>query len=199
METLHAQGMSRITRLTETAEIEELLALFQAVADELGWQPGESLHAIPAHSVHFAGLLDGVIAGGIQLVVQDSEGHLPCQQVWEELEFTKEERLGHVTIMALAPEFRGCPGLFWSICVELWRYCVAQKINAIVLECTPPMLKLYRRIGWPLKVIGELRTHWGEECYLCQMQVIEVAGSLLVKAIRSQAHRELVCQAYRVA
>ncbi len=72
-------------------------------------------------------------------------------------------------------------------------------MEAVLLECTPPMLKLYRRIGWPLKVIGELRMHWGEECNLCQMQVLEFAGSILARAIRSSVYRELVCQAYRVA
>jgi hypothetical protein len=183
--------------LTETSEITELLALFQQVAGELSWQPGEFLNAAPQNSQHFAGFVEGKLAGGIQLVLQDEEGCLPCQRVWSELHFDKQERLGHVTIMALSPEFRGCPGLFWSICVELWRYCVEQKQEGIILECTPPMYKLYRRIGWPLTVIGGLRMHWGEECYLCQMQTIEVAGSLLVKAIRSQTYQELVRQAYR--
>ncbi|MCX6378618.1 MAG: hypothetical protein NT023_03950, partial [Armatimonadetes bacterium] len=180
-------------------EAHELLALFRRVAHELSWQPGEYLNAIPEQSLHFAGIADGVLAGGIQLALQDENGRLPCQQVWSELQFSKEDRLGHVTMMALAPEFRGCPGLFWSICVELWRYCVGRKLEGIILECTPPMFKLYRRIGWPLKIIGELRMHWGEECYLCQMQTVEVAGSLLMKAIRSNAYRELVCQAYRAA
>ena len=157
METLLRREQAEVCLLKTEKEIASLLTIFQQVADELSWQPGDYLHSIPNHSLHFAGLLDGTLTGGIQLVLQNEEGYLPCQKVWSELKFRPDEKLGHVTIMALAPEFRGCPGLFWSICVELSRYCVAQKINAIILECTPPMLKLYRRIGWPLRVIGELR------------------------------------------
>ena len=197
METILTQGASEVALLTEPSEVEELLTLFQQVADELSWRPGEFLHSAPTHSQHFAGFVEGKLAGGIQLALQDEAGHLPCQNVWSELQFSREDRLGHVTMMALAPEYRGCPGLFWSICVELWRYCVRRKLDGIILECTPPMYKLYCRIGWPLKIIGELRMHWGEECYLCQMQTIEVAGSLLVKAVRSNVYREFVSQAYR--
>ena len=197
MNTLLHTDHIEVALLEQGKEVQELLILFQHVAEELTWQPGEFLCSASPSSAHLAGFVGGQLAGGIQIVIQNEEGHLPCQRVWQELEFTKEECLGHVTIMALAPEFRGCPGLFWSLCVELWRYCVAHRIEGIVLETTPRMFHLYRRIGWPLQVIGELRRHWGEDCYLCKMQTIEVAGSLLVKALRSQWYQELVCQACR--
>ena len=59
--------------------------------------------------------------------------------------------------------------------MELWRSCEAQGITELWLEATPPTLAVYRRLGFPLKVVGELRTHWGEDCYLCRMGVAEVA------------------------
>ncbi|MCX6378701.1 MAG: hypothetical protein NT023_04365 [Armatimonadetes bacterium] len=199
METIHTQGTSEVALLTEAGEVDALLALFQEVADELGWKPGEWLSQSPSNSLHFGTLDRGELAGGLQIVLPDSAGRFPCHRVWSEVELPNPSQTVHITILALGAEYRGREGLFWSLCVEMWRYCVAQKMEAVLLECTPPMLKLYRRIGWPLKVIGELRMHWGEECYLCQMQVLEFAGSILARAIRSSVYRELVCQAYRVA
>ena len=59
------------------------------------------------------------------------------------------------------------------------------------------MLRLYRRLGWPLTIIGELRLHWGEKCYLCSMGVREVADALASKAERASSYRLLVDQAHR--
>jgi hypothetical protein len=198
METIHSQGMNQVALLTESAEANQLLILFQSVADELGWNPGEWLRHCPNNSLHFGTLEKGELAGGLQMVLPDGSGRFPCHRVWNEVEIANPTHTAHITILALGAEFRGHEGLFWGLCVEMWRYCVEKNIEAVLLECTPPMLKLYRRIGWPLNVIGELRMHWGEECYLCQMQTIEFAGSILARAIRSQAYRELVCQASRV-
>lgn len=105
----------------------------------------------------------------------------------------------HVTILALERPYRGRPGLFGPLCVELWRWCHDRNVAQIVIEATPPTLRLYRRLGWPLEVIGELRPHWGEECYLCRMGVRQVAEALADRAGRSPSYRLLVEQAYRDA
>ena len=65
------------------------------------------------------------------------------------------------------------------------------------MEATPATLKLYQRLGWPLEIIGDLRPHWGEGCYLCRMDVQDVAAALALKAQKSQTYRLLVEQAYR--
>ena len=67
-----------------------------------------------------------------------------------------------------------------------------------MLEATPSTLRLYRRLGWPLEVVGELRMHWGEECYLCRMDVQEVAAALAAKARKSDTYRVLVEQAHQL-
>ena len=67
-----------------------------------------------------------------------------------------------------------------------------------MIEATPPTLRLYRRLGWPLRIIGELRLHWGEQCYLCGMGVQDVADALVGKAQRARSYRILVDQAHRM-
>ena len=74
---------------------------------------------------------------------------------------------------------------------------MARGIEAIVIEATPPMLARYRRLGFDLTVIGELRPHWGEDCYLCQADATLVAGAMLRRAVRSPAFRAIVTEAMR--
>ena len=78
------------------------------------------------------------------------------------------------------------------------RYQVME-ISDVYLEATPAMVKFYRRIGWPLEIAGELCLHWGEPCHLCRLAVREAAGTLLIRAVRSEAYRALIRQACRLA
>jgi hypothetical protein len=186
-----------VAPLVETEEIAALLRMFEGISVEEGWQPGNQLRAYLSASNHFAVQVDGELAGGLQVVLPGADGRLPCSSVWPEVDIAADGRPAHVTILALRPEYRGRHGLFWPLCVELWRWCVAEHVKTVVLEATPIMLERYRRVGWPLSVIGERRIHWGEECLLCRMQVDEVAGSLLARALRSAIYRPLILQAIR--
>ena len=94
-------------------------------------------------------------------------------------------------------ELRGNLRLFWPLCVELWRFCVAREIETLVLEATPAMRARYCRLGWPLRQIGEARTHWGEPCVLTAMSVQAVGGAMLTRAVRSPAFRSLILEAMR--
>ena len=116
--------------------------------------------------------------------------------VWPEVELGDETGAAHVTILALKEAYRGRCGLFWPLCVELWRLCRRQDVRTLLLEATPPTLRLYRRLGWPLEIVGDLRRHWGEDCYLCGMDVRAVAETLTEKALRAETYRDLVAQAY---
>lgn len=64
----------------------------------------------------------------------------------------------------------------------------------IWLEATPAKLKVYRRLGWPLCVRGDLREHWGEPCALCSLDVAEAEAG-----VRSHPYwQEIVALADRV-
>lgn len=196
MEILYESAGVTVTFLYD-CEIETLIRVFEEIATEEGWQPDGQIREYGSNSVFFAALVDGQIAGGLKLVVANGRDPMPASHVWPEIELRDRTDVAHAAILALKSEYRGHDGLFGSLCVEMWRYCVASRIKEIYLECVPKNLTLYRRIGWPLEVVGKLRTHWGEKCYLCRMGTDDVARSLCDKALRSEGTSKLVSQASR--
>lgn len=189
VEKLH-QGME--VRMCEQGASASLIDVLEGIAAELFWQPGEQLRKYEAQAIHFAAYVDGVLAGGLQLVPASLCQTLPCELVWPEVCWPRREQTAHISILAVKREYRGSAGLLWPLCVAMWRYCVAYRIADISLEVTPKTYQLYRRLGWPLEIVGELRTHWGEDCYLSRMGAAEVAGAMLMKAPRSAAYRDIV-------
>ena len=190
METLSQIAEYIVVRLTTDDEVKGLLELFADIADEQSWQPGDYLNSHPTGSIHFALCADGHLVGGLQLVMPDEAGTLPCQHVWPEI--TIPEASAHVTILGLKAEHRGNVALFWTLCQELWCYCTDRKIKSLVLEATPHMSVLYRRMGLPLYMIGEERVHWGEPCVLAAVDIITAAGSVVLRARRSDVFKQLV-------
>ena len=196
MEVLfETDGGTRVVALAPGAETDALVGFFERVAAELSWQPGDQLRACQDGARHLAVTVGPEMVGGLQVVMGKGNA-LPSRRVWPEAEIG-EATAAHVTILALGKEYRGHPHLFGPLCVELWRWCAAGGAEQIVIEATPPTLRLYRRLGWPLRIIGDLRPHWGEDCYLCAMGVWEVADSLAAKAERARSYRSLVDQAHR--
>ena len=183
----------------QDAQIEPLLRLFEEIAQEEGWQPGEQLRASQDTSHYFAVYAGNVLAGGMQLALPQKDQPFAFQSVWPDVRLDAAEQTAHVAVLAIHPAFRGHRRLFWPLCVELWRCCVLHGVTRIVIEATPSMLARYRRIGFDLDIVGDLRLHWGEECYLCQAQVQAVAGSMLMRSLRSPMYRALVSQAMRTA
>lgn len=186
-----------VVAMTSAPEAERVVQVLETIACELCWQPGEQLREFQADAVHLAVMLSGVLAGGLQAVRFCPHRPFPFRRVWPGVVVDEEHRALHVTMMALHSEYRGHFHLFWPLCVELWRTCVAQGVQTIVIEATPSTLRLYQRLGWPLEAVGDLRMHWGEPCLLCQMDVQQVAQALTLKAERSRTHRLAVEQAYR--
>ena len=183
----------RLFRPTELSEIRSLLKVFSAIADEEGWQPGNYLETVPTGSIHIALECDGEIVGGLQAVLPDAANKLPCHNVWPEVLLPKHSI--HVTIIAIKPEFRGRIELFWAICQDLWTYCADTNTKTILLECTPPMFAIYKRLGLPLQTVSEPRVHWGEMCFLTSVETVVVAGSVVMKARKSEVFRRLVLDA----
>lgn len=197
METLYqSDDAIRVACLDLPAEVACLLTALERIATDLSWQPGDQLRAYQHTALHLAVWVGEELAGGLQVVLGAGEADMPSRRVWPEAG-TDGTATAHVTILALEKKYRGRPGLFGLLCVELWRCCRAANAQQIVIEATPPTLRLYRRLGWPLRIIGELRPHWGEECYLCAMGVREVADALAAKAERARSYRVLVNQAHR--
>jgi hypothetical protein len=188
----------RVVRLVEPEEIETLVCLFEEVAEQERWQPNGALRLWLERSVYFAVEVQGQIVGGLQLVLPDASRTLPCQSVWPEVPIRPISGCAHVAILALAKDIRGQNLLFWRLAVEMWRYCVAERISMLYIEVTPRVLPLYRRLGWPLVIRGELRLHWGEDCSLCSLGIAEVAETILRRSEGSPFYRQIVAQAFRV-
>jgi len=202
-----------VVRLTEAEEIEEMVRLFEDVAGEQGWQPAGALRQWVDRSIYFALQVQGdegpggpgepgQFAGGLQLVLADAGGLLPCHALWPEVPAGAKEgskgRSAHVAMLAVDTAYRGQGILFWHLAVEMWRHCVGAGVTTLWIEVTPRVLPLYRRLGWPLTIRGQVRRHWGEDCYLCTLGIPDVAQALLQRAEGSPYYRQIVAQAFRV-
>lgn len=160
-----------------------LLELFSQIACEQGWQPGTYLSSIPANSIHFALHSGGEIIGGVQVVLPDAEGKLGCHAIWPEADTPAAS--AHITILALKKEFRGNIELFWILGACLFSFAADNRIKTLVLEATPGMVGIYRKMGLPLEIVGTGKMHWGEICHLTAFSVAEAAGTVFIKARRS--------------
>ena len=193
-----AESGVQVVRLIEPEEIETLVSLFETIAQAEGWEPGDALRLWQDRSVYFALEVNGQIIGGLQLVLPDAAGSLPCQSVWPEAKIALPGRCAHIAILALDEAVRGQSLLFWRLAVEMWRHCVGSGVATLYIEVTPRVFPLYRRLGWPLKIEGELRRHWGEDCYLCSLGIPEVAEAILRRAENSVYYQQIIAQAFRV-
>lgn len=199
METLPQIIGASVRLLNDKDEVEALIALFEAIAEKEGWRPKDQLRAHQDASSYFGAYVGGELAGGMQIVMPAPGEPFPFHAVWPEASVQAHApcRVAHVAVLAIKAERRGHQRLFWPLLIELWRMCVRQGVQAIMIEATPSMLARYRRLGFDLRVIGPLRPHWGEECYLCRADATLVAGAVLTRAVRSPAFRSLVSQAMR--
>jgi GNAT superfamily N-acetyltransferase len=187
---------------TGEEERKAIIGLFEGIAEAEGWQPGDQFQAHIARSTYFGIWDEEKLVGGLQLISPDEAGELPSHLVWPELPTVESAAPAlHAAVLAVLPEYRGKDGgaAFWSLGVTLWRYCVEGGVKTIYLEATPKMLRCYRLLGWPLEVIGELRTHWGEPCFPTRLSVREVAGSLAERAIHSTTYRGIFTNALQPA
>lgn len=183
---------STAVQVCDPVESGRLISVLEGIAAELNWQPGQQLRSYASAAVHFAAYADGVLAGGMQLVPAPFCETLPCELVWPEVRLPRRAETAHISIMAVHREYRGTAALLWPLCIAMWRYCAAHRIADISLEVTPDLYRLYRRLGWPLEIVGGLRPHWGEDCFLCRMGATEVAGAMVVKALRSRSYQGIV-------
>lgn len=187
-----------VETFTTAAQASVLLDLFERVAREQNWQPGEQLRAYGSHSIYFALKKGSQVCGGLHLVLGGNRTALPCLIVWPELGLGKRADVADIALLALEPSCRGTQALFWPLCVEMWRCCRSRGITQLWAEVTPANLRRYRRLGWPLRVAGPLRLHWNEPCYPCCMSVQDVADAIAAKARISSRYRHILEQAFRL-
>ena len=183
---------TRVVRYDSEAEARPLLSLFERIAKEQNWKPGKQLRAYPDSAVYFGLEVDGVLAGGLQLVRGNSHEGLPCLTVWPELDLQGRSDVADIALLALHPKIRGRQELFWLLCIEMWRYCRDHGVDSLYVEVTPLNLKLYRRLGWPLQIAGPLRKHWGEPCYPCSMTTSAIAQEITTRSLHSLRYRQIL-------
>lgn len=185
-------SQTRVIRFDSEAEARPLLSLFERIAKEQNWKPGKQLRAYPDSAVYFGLELNGLLAGGLQLVRGNAHEGLPCLTVWPELDLQGHNDVADIALLALDPKIRGRQELFWLLCIEMWRYCRAHDIDSLYVEVTPANLKLYRRLGWPLQVVGSLRKHWGEECYPGTMTTSAIGREIATRSLHSLRYRQIL-------
>ena len=173
----------RVASLDAAGEAEPLIALFESIAHEQGWKSDAQLLAYPSSSIYLGLYVDDELAGGLQLVRGGTQEGLPCLTVWPELPLHRRSDVADIALLALDLKYRGHTKVLFAL---LWnhilRVCQENGIAELWAEVAPFNLPLYRRLGWPLEVMSELRPHWGEECYPCRIEVEEAANKMQKKA-----------------
>lgn len=185
----------RVEICTHEEAVEAVIRLFEQLAQQEGWQPGDQLRAHAERSVYFGVWAEGRLVGALQLISPDAAGEVPSHLVWPELPVIETgSQVLHAAALAVLPEYRRqeTSAASWQLSSALWRYCVEHQVKTVWLEATPKMLRAYRLLGWSLVVIGELRQHWGEPCYPCSLSIREVAGSLAERALVSKTYRGIL-------
>ena len=101
-------GEAKVVALAPGAEADALIGIFERIAAELAWQPGDQLRAYQDAALHLAVRVGEELAGGLQVVMGTGEADLPYRRVWPEVE-TDGTATAHVTILALEKPYRGGP------------------------------------------------------------------------------------------
>ena len=175
-------------------QAEPLLALFESVARQEGWQPGGQIRAYRKHSVYFAASVGEELAGGLHLVLGGTDV-LPVLTVWPELCLQRRKDVADVALVAVTPQFRVRHDLLWQLFLTMWRWCADNDIAELWAEVPVENLPLYNRLGWNLRVAGPERLHWGEPCYPCRVGIRELADDFARRARTSAAYRRRLEQA----
>ena len=184
-------------RLLEKPEnIDALIALFEAIAQEQGWQPGDQMRAYREHSVYFGAYVGNALAGGLHLVLGGTDS-LPVLTVWPELCLHGRRDVADVALVGVKREFRARHDLLWQLFLTLWAWCDTQGIEELWAEVPAPRLRLYNRLGWNLRAQGPPRLHWAEPCLPCRAYVRELAQSFAAQAQTSPAYRSRLVQAQK--
>lgn len=183
--------------LASRIEIDEAQALFERVAAEMGWrrEPASPRRGAP---YVFASYVGDRLAGAIEVRLPGASGRLPILDTWPELRLDRFDPHAELVLLALHPDFRGSAACLWTLCVEMWKHCRNIGLRTLLMEVPPRNVRIYRRLGWPVEVIGSERLHWGEPCFPCSLCLDAVAAAVLEKAdrlpelhfIRKQALRD---------
>ncbi|WP_395089093.1 GNAT family N-acetyltransferase [Armatimonas sp.] len=137
----------RVETCASAETVEAVVRLFERLAHEEGWQPGDQLRAHVGRSVFFGVWDEDNLVGALQLISPDEAGEVPTHLVWPELPIIEASPLVlHAAVLAVLPEYRGQDGgaAFWQLSSALWRYCVEHQVKTVWLEATPKMLRAYR-------------------------------------------------------
>ncbi|MBB6050727.1 hypothetical protein [Armatimonas rosea] len=84
------------------AEQNTVLQLFEQIAEEEGWQPGDQLRAHLNRSGFFGCWEKDLLIGGLQLVTPDEAGEVPTHLVWPELPILGSDSV-HAAVLAVLP------------------------------------------------------------------------------------------------
>lgn len=191
------RGGIEVGALASDGERAGLKDLFDSVAKEHGWRPGEDLDADPSRSTRIAAWVDGRLAGGVELRSPDANGRLPLHATWPELRHLRSSGSAELILLALAPEYRGTSGLLWTLCAEAWRHLSHSGASEMFAAATPRNLSVYRRLGWCPEAVGPLRDHWGEPCLPCRIGVAAVAEAVGARARAAPSLASVLEQAHR--
>jgi hypothetical protein len=169
--------------LTNERDRAALQRLFEQVAVERGWEPGDDL-STAASSTYVALFRGGTLTGGAEVRRPGATGELPMHATWPELRQLVTGPSAELVLLALSPEHRGTLRLLRTLSGGIWRECHAMGLTSLIAAVPVPRLAAYRRFGWGVTVVSEARAHWSEACLPCVIDLEEVVKEGL-RRIRS--------------
>jgi len=178
-----------------SAEASQAKRFLTDVAAEQGWLPPEgAIDGYPANSVYFLHSADERVVGAVKAVMGNDNEGLPILDVWPEFDLRGREDVAELSILALAKDSRGHGRSFLPLSAELWRHCALEGVSEVWAELEPRMVAIYRRFGWPMEVMGELREYWGDPLYPCRVGIKEAVLAYRDKARTLSAYEAALLQ-----
>jgi hypothetical protein len=194
-------SVQTVTAATHPQLVVQVVAMFEEVASEMAWKPGDQLTAYPTSSSYSVIEVEGRVAGALQLVRGGTSERLPVLKVWPELEADLAGRsdVADAALCAVRKEFRGQRHLYWALYAGAWRHCVRSRIREVWMELSPRKVSAYRSLGWPFTIEGPLRMQWEELCYPCRYSVRESGAAMIALARHSGTYSKTVDDEYQEA
>ena len=166
---LVARARPTIYRLgTNTADVESAQRLRARAVIEHGWARPDELpdgreeDAGDDRAVHVLAILDGEPIGTCRLIFPEEGWLLPMEQSPGAMRMPSEAvEVGRVVV--LHPIARAQRSAVAGLMGAAWLEVRARGFQRICGSVSPPLLRLYRRLGFVLHVVGPPVTTFGEE------------------------------------
>jgi N-acyl-L-homoserine lactone synthetase len=158
-------------RAASPSETESGLRLRYRVAAARGWVSIEDIpdgierDPFDDEAIHIGGWEGGEIVATMRLLFGSPTRRLPVEELFE-LDLGAGTPVVEWGRISVAPEYRSPDHrVFWGLLARGWLEGRARGFSVVAGIASTGMVARYRSAGFPVRVLGEPRLHWGEDRY----------------------------------